>query len=363
MTPKPSIDRTSTGVRLCIAVLAVLPAFVLAGEPASDLAGLAGRLAREHAVCAVAFATIAGGVVNTAGSASGCDSAPSLNEDSVFQAASLSKPVFAYTVLKLVEQGLLDLDAPLVKYLPGGYLHRRNPFDFDGEPVVALVADPRLGEVSARMVLSHTSGLPNWSRGPLTFSFTPGSSWQYSGEGYMLLQRVVEAVTGEALDRLAKRLVFVPLGMVSTEFRWSDEFAERVVAGRTANGQTRHARFRAAMAPASLYTTAKDYARFMAALLDEQPTLELTVRQPVHVSRWLGLDWGLGWGIEQADSERYLWQWGNNPGYRAFAMAATTSRHGVVVLTNSDTGLEVALPLVQAALPGPHAAFRFRMLR
>lgn len=347
----------------CALAAAAFSVTALAGELSSELPALATRLAREHGVCAVAFATVSDGRVSGGGAASGCGPADSVTEDSVFQAASLSKPVFAHVVLGLVRQGALDLDAPLLKYLPTGYLHRRNPFDFDGKPAVDRVTDPRLGEVTARMVLSHTSGLPNWSRGPLGFSFAPGSSWQYSGEGYMLLQQVVETVTGERLDRLARRLVFGPLGMTSTEFRWSEELEPRVVAGRTPEGQTRNSRLREPMAPASLYTTAKDYARFVAALLDDRPTLNLILHQPATVSRRLGLDWGLGWGVERTADESCIWQWGSNPGYRAFVMAATTSRNGVVIFTNSDLGLEVALPLVQAALPGEHGAFRFRMLR
>ena len=150
------------------------------------------RQAREHRVFALSYATIHAGKISGAGGASGCDQTRVPTEDSVFQAASLNKPVFAYAALKLAREGSLNLDAPLVSYLPHGYLHIQNPFAFGRPPITDRVLSSELQSVTARMVLSHTSGLPNWSSDSLRFDFKPGTSWQYSGEGFMLLQRVVE---------------------------------------------------------------------------------------------------------------------------------------------------------------------------
>jgi CubicO group peptidase (beta-lactamase class C family) len=91
--------------------------------------------------------------------------------------------------LKLAQEGLLNLDAPLVSYLPNGYLHIQNPFAFGKQPITDRVVAPELQVVTTRMVLTHTSGLPNWTSDPLAFDFKPGTNWQYSGEGFMLLQR------------------------------------------------------------------------------------------------------------------------------------------------------------------------------
>ena len=106
----------------------------------------------------------------------------SVDDNTVFEAASTSKPLFAYVVMKLCEKGVLDLDTPLVKYVP--------------ERVVAN--DARSDVVTARHILSHTSGLPNWrsKQEPLAFGFTPGERWSYSGEGYSYLQAVVSRLTG-----------------------------------------------------------------------------------------------------------------------------------------------------------------------
>ena len=99
--------------------------------------------------------------------------------------------------------GKLDLDRPLMTYLPGPYRHVQNPF---APGVSDVVTDPRFGRITARMVLSHTSGLPNWSRHqPLALSSEPGTTWSYSGEGYVFLQQVVETIAGQDLQRRRSR--------------------------------------------------------------------------------------------------------------------------------------------------------------
>src|SRR5262249_26786218 len=139
-----------------------------------------------------------------------------VDDNTVFEAASLSKPVFAYAVLKLVEQGKIGLDVPLTKYLPKPYV--------DG--------DPRLEKITARIVLSHRTGFPNW-RGPnpLTFHFTPGEAFSYSGEGFVYLQRVVEQIESKPLNDVMAELVFNPLGMTSSSYVWRADFDELTATG------------------------------------------------------------------------------------------------------------------------------------
>ena len=329
----------------------------------ADLQAIVERQARDQQVCAVSYATVHAGKLSRSGGASGCDSMSAPTEDTIFQAASLSKPVFSYVVLKLAQEGLLGLDTPLVNYLPQGYLHLQNPFAFGRPPISDRVVAPELQAVTARMVLNHTSGLPNWSSDPLAFDFNPGTSWQYSGEGFMLLQRVVEELTNEKLDDLMRHRLFDPLGMSNSAFRWQSKFASTVMPGMSSSGQPRQMDFPEAMAPASLYTTARDYAKFLAALMADPPAVQLIVEAPVSVVPKLGLSWGLGWGVERGEKEAFLWQWGNNPGYRAFVMAATGSGDAVVMLTNSENGLAMAEPIVTAVLPGTHRAFKSYLVR
>ena len=326
--------------------------------PSTALQTIVEGQAREKQVCAVSYATIHAGKISSSGGASGCDHTRVPTDDSVFQAASLSKPIFAYAVLKLAQASSLNLDAPLVSYLPQGYLHVQNPFAFGQPPITDLVVAPELQAVTARMVLSHTSGLPNWSSDPLAFDFKPGTGWQYSGEGFMLLQRVVESITNQKLDDFMRHQLFDPLGMSSTAFRWEPQFADGFMPG-----MPRYMEIPEALAPFSLHTSAKDFAKFLAALMADPQAVQLIVQSPVSVVPKLGLGWGLGWGVERGEKETFIWQWGNNPGYRAFVMASTSSGDAVVMLTSSENGLAVAEPIVKAVLPGTHMAFKSYLVR
>lgn len=320
------------------------------------------KWANHQRVCVVAVATIKNRVLVGTEVAKACESTQEPGAQPIFQAASLSKPVFAYAVIKLAQQGWIDLDAPLVRYLPQGYGHVQNPGDNTHPPRIDAVTAPELQSVTARMVLNHTSGLPNWSRGPLAFVFQPGARWQYSGEGYVLLQTAVEAITGTRLDAFMREQVFTPLGMDHSDYAWSQRLESGYVPGTTAHGRSLALRyFRAPVAAYSLYTTsAQDYARFVAAVLSDAPALQAMLGAPVSVEPSLGLDWGLGWGMETAPNHGpFIWHWGNNPGYRAFVMASVQSGDGVVMLTSGENGLALAEPIVQAVLPGAHKVFQF----
>jgi CubicO group peptidase (beta-lactamase class C family) len=317
-------------------------------------------LAERHHVCGVAVAVIKNRKLDSIESATGCSPAPTLNSDSTFQAASLSKPVFAYAVLKLVALGKLELDVPVVKYLPQGYRHRFYPLKAEPSD---LVTDPRLQAITVRMVLNHTSGLPNWASGPLNFDSTPGTKWEYSGEGYVLLQRAVEAVTGQPLDQFMSSQVFKPLAMNHSDYVWNEGIAQHLLPGTKANGTPRAAMdLRSPIAAFSLYTTAADYGGFLVEVLNDDNVIKQISASPVTVDPSLGLSWGLGWGIERDQDNRYIWQWGNNTGYRAFAIASIQTGDGFVMLTNSENGLELAEPMTQKILPGEHKLFQSSIL-
>src|SRR4051794_38435740 len=131
-----------------------------------------------------------------------------VTDKTVFEAASLSKTVFAYAVMKLVEEGRLDLDKPLSQYV-------REPF----------IDDPRVDKITARVVLSHRTGFPNWRRDkPLQILFEPGTRFSYSGEGYVYVQRAVEAITNEPFDTFMRRVVFDPLGMTDSSYVWQPAY-------------------------------------------------------------------------------------------------------------------------------------------
>jgi len=320
------------------------------------------ELARSLGVCAATYATLRGGRVQAPIALSGCADGPSPPTDAIFQAASLTKPVVANAVLRLVLSGQLDLRAPVSRYLPRGYVHfhsvlARRP----GDPSDLMDAGA-LSRLPLGTLLNHTSGLPNWSAKPMAPDTAPGARWKYSGEGYMLLQAVVEAVGGQPFERVMAATVFEPSGMRDSSLTFPAAEAARTQAGQSGVLSPRPARFESPVAAASLYTTAEDYARFLAAFLADARLVATAMSVPVPADADLGLEWGYGWGIERTARGATLWQWGNNPGFRAFAMVSPESGDGFVVLTNSERGMAMAVPLAQEVLPGEHPAFRFRMV-
>ncbi len=276
-----------------------------------------------------------------------------VTNDTTFEAASLSKPVFAYGVLKLVEQGKLGLDVPLTTYLPKPY----------------IAGDERLAKITARFVLSHRTGFPNWrDADSLLIYFTPGERFSYSGEGYVYLQRVVEQITGKPLNDSMTEAVFKPLGMTSSSYVWRSEFDALTATGHDADGKPVDKwKPKEAGVASTLNTTAKDYALFVEAVLNGKGLKADTVREmeipqvaldrecricirhePKQLSK--NLFWGLGWGIERNDGREEIWRWGDNGSFKAFVMAEPKTKSGVVVFANGEKGLELAEPIVDEAM-------------
>ncbi len=267
--------------------------------------------------------------------------------DTLFPACSLSKPVFAYIVLRLAERKTLDLDTPLCEYLPNQRLEH----------------DDRYKRITARLVLSHTTGLPNWGGTPLMVDFPPGERFGYSGEGFVYLQAVVERLTRKPLEALAQQEVFGPLRMTCSTFVWSPALADNLVTGYRGGEKPEIIADPNASAAYSLLTTSGDYALFVLAILDGTGLQKESSEQMLtaHISAPKesvpsGVCWGLGWGLEESDSGPYFWQWGDNPGFKCFVIASRPNRHGVVYFTNTQKGLSIITALVTRILGGKHPA-------
>lgn len=278
-----------------------------------------------------------------------------VTENTVFAAASLSKPVFAYAALKMCERGELSLDLPLTSYTAKPY-----------------ISDGRIQEVTARMVLSHTAGFPNWSGDePVWFDFNPGSKFSYSSEGFIYLQSVVEGLKKEAFNDYMIGNFFAPLEMVNSSYVWRPAFESMAAHGHDRGGKVYPLRRpKEGVSAGSLRTTVTDYAKFLMVMMEpgiydnsfrlNEDSLAQMVRQNVAINSNLG--WGLGWGVEKTRNGDFFWHWGDSGIYKSFALGSRMFQSGVVILTNSENGLKICENIVKMALGGEHPAFDFEMI-
>ncbi len=319
-----------------------------------------------------------------------------VDDASLWEAASLSKPVFAYAVLQLVDRGELALDAPLVRYARPAYLG----------------SSPWLASITVRDVLRHTTGLPNWRKDPahepLLPAVAPGTRIDYSGEAFTWLQLAVEAVTGESLDQSLHRLLFDPAGMRDSSYGWDAALAARSVFGHRGPDDVqpglppqglrdawevaepvalrwgkplsdwRYADAERALplvqlgakagvahwpgdilanAAASLRCTVRDYARHMA-LVVHPPRAPWALREATRNAmlsaqialpgRYTGKT--LGWNLEPTRIGPVLYHSGSNAGvFKTFALGDAARGRALVVMTNAASGNLLYRRVVRAA--------------
>jgi CubicO group peptidase (beta-lactamase class C family) len=342
------------------------------GGRAEQLSKLILSLMNTAEVPGLSIATIDDGRIGWIGSfgVKETKTAQRVDAQTVFPAASLSKVVFAYGVLKLADEGKLDIDAPLSKYLPAYVEH-----------------DERVNLITARHVLTHRTGFPNWrpSGKPLVLYFKPGEQYSYSGEGFVYLQRAVEKITGQPLDELMQRTLFGPLGMTNSSYLWQDKFEALAVAGHTESGISSKlgktvegaSPINGAGGPAAastLLTTAEDYAKFTIAVMNGTGLKTETARQMLRSQSavdaqcrtCLGMapekmsdtiSWGLGIGLATTPSGRSFWHWGDNGDFKAFITGSEVSRRGVVIFTNSANGMMIIPDIVREVMGETPTAF------
>lgn len=291
--------------------------------------------------------------------------------NTVFCAASLSKAAFAYVVMKLVARGQLDLDRPIVKYLP--------------QPLAAypayadLAGDPRAERITARMLLSHTAGFANWRAFEddhrLRIHFEPGSRYAYSGEGMDLLQLVVETITKQPLETLMRENLFHPLGMRRTSMVWQKSFEDDFANGYDEYGRSLGPQRRTrAEAAASMTTSISDYARFVREMMTGiflpdslrremiRPRIRITSRHQfptldtltTRANESIALSYGLGWGVYSTPYGVAVFKEGHDEGWRHYAVFFDRLKSGIVILTNSSNGEGIFQPLLVTLLRNPY---------
>ncbi|ABS62586.1 beta-lactamase [Parvibaculum lavamentivorans DS-1] len=282
----------------------------------------------------------------------------------LFQLASLSKWATALGVLKLAEQGRLDLDAPVSRYLTRWQLPETE-YDADG--------------VTARRLLSHTAGLTDglgymgFEKGTpvqtLEASLTeaadpmsgadgrtrvgrePGTAWQYSGGGYALLELLIEEISGEPFADYMKRVVFDPLGMSHATFDLAAAEAAGLAPCFDVEGAPCAYRNFAAPSAASLHASAADLARFLEAQMEGAgdpalpPGLAADMRAP-HASQFGLPIWGLGVMLyaEAPGGGFIIGHEGMNfPAIETTARIDPATGDGILVLATGNPGLAAAL--------------------
>jgi CubicO group peptidase (beta-lactamase class C family) len=272
----------------------------------------------------------------------------------IFEGASLSKPMVAYAALHLCSSGALALDQPLAAYLTEDQ----------------RAVEPVLAPITLRHVLSHTTGLPNWrpQGQPLRLLFTPGARFGYSGEGYEYLQRVIEQVTGQRFDKYLQETIFDPFEMNASSYTWRSDYADKIAIGHESDGSLVEKWQPQEPTSITLHTTAEDVARFMINLfapsVPEQGAISGVLRKAMF-SPQIGIDdavsWGLGWGLCLYRHATTIWQWGDNISFTAFAFGWPEQQSGVVLMTNSVFGLQACRDILTLVIGEDYPAFPWLM--
>ena len=309
-----------------------------------------------------------------------------MSQNTVLQGASLSKPPFAYSVLLLQREGKIDLDKPLHDYL--------------ALPEAEQI--PQLKKITTRQALTHSTGLQNWRFNrddTFTFAFESGTDFNYSGEGFFYVQRMVEAITGQSIESVLQEHVLQPLTMTNSSYIWRAQHEPLISMGHQQRDQVTlswnawqgrtmltlaaqrqkplekwlYADFVAAfpqihpdldplpnnMIPnvaGSLLTTAPEYAQFMVRLLDPNDEIAQQMLVPQHKLN-SPLDWGLGIGLETVNGESCFWHWGETGGFENFMWGNPATGDGIVILTNANRGLKICERIVRTVTGHDLAAF------
>lgn len=290
-----------------------------------------------------------------------------IDANTVMYGASFTKPLFAYGVLKMAEKGVIDLDKPLVTYL-------KKPLA-ENERFKDLAGDKNFEKVTARMILSHSSGLPilrGFYGDKLTLIAPPQTKFYYSNEGMNMLGFFIEEHTGRKLESWMDELVLVPLGMRRSGMIWRAEFEDNFAMAHDAKQEVIGAQKRtSSRAAGSMVTTADDYAKFLTALMKKQePTKQMLKPQiDVKSDRGFGpqrdafnnkygkikLSWGLGAGLFESADGKGMFHSGHTEGWQNFWIAYPDKKIALIVISNSDNFEPVAAKLLDATIGGSTA--------
>jgi len=291
-----------------------------------------------------------------------------LTEDSVMAAASFTKVAFAYMVMQLVEKKILDLDKPVYQYLA-------KPLP-EYPAYKDLAEDPRYKQITARMLLSHTSGFPNLRQlnkdQKLNINFEPGSRYAYSGEGINLLQLVVETTMKKSVQELMRDHVFQPLDMTRSSLVWESRLEDNWAFPYNEDGRSLGPPEKRAPASAagSMLTTLRDFTNFMQAVISgrglRKETRDLMLSPQIQIlskrqfptlatetteeNKPIRLSYGLGWGLYWTPYGKAFFKEGHLDGFQNYTVCFDDSKTGIVIMTNSSNGEGIYKELLETLL-------------
>jgi len=254
--------------------------------------------------------------------------------NTLWNVASLTKPVTAIVTLKLVSQGKWNLDEPLDKYW----------IDPD------IANDPNHKLLTTRIILSHQTGFPNWrsfnESKKLDFKFKPGTKYQYSGEGLEYLRKALEKKFRKTLGELASELIFEPLKMNDTELIWNDKidlsrYAVNYDKDRNAYEPTKN---KTANAADDLITSIGDYGNFLCSVINSEGLSKKIFDDMIshQVETKKNKYFGLGFEIYDLGNENYaLSHGGADKGVQTIFILLPKIKQGLIIFTNVDDGYKV----------------------
>lgn len=291
---------------------------------------------KNNNIPAMAYAIIEDGKITELEVVGELEKGRPAKDDAIFNVASVTKPVFSLVCLKLIDSGVLGLDEPIY------------PYHVDPD----VKEDPRHKLLTPRILLSHQSGFLNWrwnnpNGKDLTFTFDPGTQYQYSGEGMEYLKYAIQNKTGKNLATLADSLIFDPLDMKDTRLIWDEDMDESRFAkwhDKTGNQYEIYKR-QDACAADDMMTTLSDLSKFAMYIINEKgglsnPTYSEMISPQVHQNERLAF--GLGWElVPDIEDEFALVHGGSDMGVRARLVIMPESKRGFIAFTNSDNGQKI----------------------
>jgi CubicO group peptidase (beta-lactamase class C family) len=254
--------------------------------------------------------------------------------NTIWNVASLTKPVTAIVTLKLVSEGKWNLDEPLYKYWT--------------DPDIAN--DPNTKLLTTRIILSHQTGFPNWrfmnESGKLDFKFKPGTKYQYSGEGLEYLRRALENKFHKTLDQLADELIFKPLKMTDTQFIWNDKIdMSRYAINYDNKGKAYEpTKNKTANAADDLLTTIGDYGTFLCSVMNSDGLSKKVFDDMIshQIETKKNKYFGLGFEIYDLGNNDYaLSHGGADKGVQTIFLLLPKTKQGLLIFTNVDDGYKV----------------------